>query len=329
METSNMKNTMKIAGACIAAYLSVFTHSAVAQDYPSKPVTIVVPQAPGGTNDIFGRLLALELSQRMGKQFIVDNRPGAGGNIGTQYAARSVPDGYTLLLTISSTQAINPAVYKQVPFDPVKDFEPVGLVGSVPNVLVAHPSFPAGSMRELIALAKSKPSEYRYASAGNGSLNHLLGAMLNDMAGISLEHVPYKGVGPALNDLLGNQVPLAFASLPSALPFIKSGKLKALGVSSAKRSSAAPEIPAIGETVAGFSGDLWVGLFAVKGTPRPIVVKLADNLDKVLADKGVQEKLTAQGAELQHATPEQLTALLKSDLEKWSKIVKASGATVD
>lgn len=324
-----MKTTFKIAGACVAACLGMLATQVGAQDYPTKSVTIVVPQAAGGTNDIMARMLAHELTQRMGKSFIVDNRPGAGGNIGTQYAARSAPDGYTLLLTISSTQAINPAVYKQVPFDPIKDFEPVGLIGSVPNVLVANPAFPAGSIKELITLAKAKPNEFRYASAGNGSLNHLLGAMLNNMAGISLEHVPYKGVAPAINDVLGNQVPLAFASLPSALSHIKAGKLKALGVSSEKRSSAAPDIPAIGESVPGFNGDLWVGLFAVKGTPQPVVAKLVDNLDKILAEKGFQEKLKAQGAELRHVTPEQLTALLKVDMEKWAKIVKASGATID
>jgi tripartite-type tricarboxylate transporter receptor subunit TctC len=265
----------------------------------------------------------------MGKQFIIDNRPGAGGNIGTQYAARSAPDGYTLLLTISSTQAINPAVYKQVPFDPIKDFEPIGLIGSVPNVLVANPAFPANTIKDLINLAKSKPNEYRYASAGNGSLNHLLGAMVNNMANISLEHVPYKGVAPAINDVLGNQVPLAFASLPSALSHIKAGKLKALGVSSEKRSSAAPDIPAISETIPGFNGDLWVGLFAVKGTPPPVVTELVKNLNKVLAEKEFQEKLKAQGAELRQATPEQFASLLKVDMEKWAKIVKDSGATID
>ncbi|AEI82423.1 extra-cytoplasmic solute receptor BugT (plasmid) [Cupriavidus necator N-1] len=323
-----MNRPVRMALACLLFGVSL-AHAAASDTYPSKPVTIVVPQAPGGTNDIVARILGAALSQSTGQQFIVDNRPGAGGNIGSQYAARANPDGYTVLLTISSTQAINPALYKKIPFDPVKDFDPVALVASVPNVLVAHPSFPASNMKDLIALAKSKPNELRYGSAGNGSLNHLLGEMLNNMAGISLEHVPYKGVGPALNDLLGNQIPLAFASLPSVLPHIKAGKLKALGVSSAKRSSAAPDIPAIAETIPNYSGDLWVALFAVHGTPKDVVSKLTTAVDKVLDDKSVQEKLKAQGAELPRATPQQLSGMLKSDMEKWAKIVKTSGATVD
>jgi tripartite-type tricarboxylate transporter receptor subunit TctC len=290
---------------------------------------MIVPQAPGGTNDIVARLMAADLSQRLGQQFVVENRPGAGGNIGTQYAAHAQPDGYTVLMTISSTQAINPSLYKRVPFDPVKDFEPVALVASVPNVLVTNPAFPIKSMPELIASAKAKPNEYRFASAGNGTLNHLLGEMLNAMAGIQLEHVPYKGVAPAINDVLGNQVPMAFASLPSALQHIKAGKLRALGVSSAKRSPVAPDIPAIGETVPGYSGDLWVGLFAVKGTPPEVIQKLAQAVKQSLADKTMREKLAAQGAEVLDTTPQQTAAILKDDIGKWARIVKASGAKID
>jgi tripartite-type tricarboxylate transporter receptor subunit TctC len=316
--------------ALIALSMAAGAGVAIAADpYPSKPVMMIVPQAPGGTNDIVARLIAADLSQRLGQSFIVDNRPGAGGNIGTQYAARAKPDGYTILMTISSTQAINPALYKQIPFDPIKDFEPIGLVASVPNVLVANPAFPQKTLPELIAAAKAKPNEYRFASAGNGTLNHLLGEMLNSMAGIQLEHVPYKGVAPALNDVLGNQVPMAFASLPSALQHIKAGKLRALGVSSAKRSLVAPDIPAIGETVPGYSGDLWVGLFAVKDTPPEVIQKLSQAVQQSLADKTVREKLAAQGAEVLSATPSQFAAILKDDIVKWEKIVKASGAKVD
>jgi len=300
-----------------------------ADTYPSKPIQMLVPQAPGGTNDIVARLVAADLSQRLGQQVVVENRPGAGGNIGTQAAARAVPDGYTLLMTISSTQAINPSLYRQVPFDPVKDFEPIAPVASVPNVLVVNPAFPAKSVRELIDMAKAKPAYYRFASAGNGTLNHLLGEMLNSMAGIKLEHVPYKGVAPALNDVLGNQVPMAFASLPSVLPHIKAGKVRALGVSSAKRSPFAPDIPAIGETVPGYSGDLWVGLFAVKGTPKEVTQKLSQTMQAALADKGLRGKLAAQGAEALTGTPQQLAAMLNADIDKWAKIVKASGAQVD
>ncbi len=315
-----------LAGLALAAAAIGHAH---ADTYPSKPIQMIVPQAPGGTNDIVARLVAADLSQRLGQQVVVENRPGAGGNIGTQTAARATPDGYTLLMTISSTQAINPSLYRSVPFDPVKDFEPISTVATVPNVLVVNPAFPAKSMSELIAMAKAKPDFYRYASAGNGTLNHLLGEMLNTTAGIKLEHVPYKGVAPALNDVLGNQVPMAFASLPSVLAHIKAGKVRALGVSSAKRSPFAPDIPAIGETVPGYSGDLWVGLFAVRGTPKEVTQKLSSTMQAALADKALRDKLAAQGAEVLSGTPQQLATTLRADIDKWAKIVKQSGAQVD
>jgi len=316
------------AMAGIAMALAVVGH-AHADAYPSKPIQMIVPQAPGGTNDIVARLVAADLSQRLGQQVVVENRPGAGGNIGTQTAARSAPDGYTLLMTISSTQAINPSLYRSIPFDPVKDFEPIATVATVPNVLVVNPAFPAKSMAELISMAKAQPDYYRFASAGNGTLNHLLGEMLNSMAGIKLEHVPYKGVAPALNDVLGNQVPMAFASLPSVLAHIKAGKVRALGVSSAKRSPFAPDIPAISETVPGYSGDLWVGLFAVRGTPKDVTQKLATTIQAALADKPLRDKLAAQGAEVLTSTPQQFSTMLRGDIDKWAKIVKQSGAQVD
>ncbi|WP_422648589.1 LacI family transcriptional regulator [Cupriavidus sp. H18C1] len=316
--------------ACVVSAVALLGATpAKADNWPSKPIQMIVPQAPGGTNDIVARLVAADLSQRLGQQVVVENRPGAGGNIGTQFAARATPNGYTLLMTISSTQAINPSLYRQVPFDPIKDFEPIALVATVPNVLVVNPAFPAKTLPELLAMAKARPGQYRFASAGNGTLNHLLGEMLNSMAGIQLEHVPYKGVAPALNDVLGNQVPMAFASLPSVLPHIKAGKVRALGVSSAKRSPFAPDIPAIGETVPGYSGDLWVGLFAVKGTPKEITQKLAQTMQAALADPALREKLGAQGAEALSATPQQFATQLKGDIDKWARIVKASGAQVD
>ncbi len=316
--------------ACVVSAVALLgATQARADSWPSKPIQMIVPQAPGGTNDIVARLVAADLSQRLGQQVVVENRPGAGGNIGTQFAARATPNGYTLLMTISSTQAINPSLYRQVPFDPIKDFEPIALVATVPNVLVVNPAFPAKTLPELISMAKAKPGQYRFASAGNGTLNHLLGEMLNSMAGIELEHVPYKGVAPALNDVLGNQVPMAFASLPSVLPHIKAGKVRALGVSSARRSPFAPDIPAIGETVPGYSGDLWVGLFAVKGTPKEITQKLAQTMQTALADPALREKLGAQGAEALSATPQQFATQLKGDIDKWARIVKASGAQVD
>lgn len=300
-----------------------------AQAWPTKPVSIVVPQAPGGTNDALGRILAQKLTERLGQTFVVDNRAGAGGNIGTAATAKAPRDGHTLLLTISSTQAINPALYKSTGFDPVKDFDPIAPVGVVPNVLVVNPSFPARDLKEFLAEARRKTPPYQYASAGNGSLNHLLGEMLNRAAGLSLEHVPYRGVAPALTDVIGGQVPMAFASLPSCIAHVKAGKLRALGVSSARRSPALPDVPSISEQVPGCVGDLWVGLFAVAGTPPAVVDRLAAEVAAATASPEVVEKFSTLGAEVLRGGPAQLAAMVKDDLARWAPIVKASGAQVD
>jgi tripartite-type tricarboxylate transporter receptor subunit TctC len=275
-----------------------------------------------------------KLGEVMAASVVVENRPGAGGNIGTQAVARAAKDGHTLLMTISSSQAINPALYKNAGFDPVKDFKPISLIGAVPNVLLVHPSFPAKSTAELVALAKAKPGQYQYASAGNGTLNHLLGEMLNGMAGINLQHVPYKGVAPALNDVLGGQLPMLFASLPSSLAHIKAGKLRALAVSGASRSPVLPDVPALAETVPGYNGTLWIGLFAPAGVPADVLAQLQGGMVKALAAKDLRDKLEQQGVELagtadRPVTPDRLAALLSEDIAKWARIVKASGATVD
>ena len=298
--------------------------------YPSRPILMIVPQTAGGTNDIVGRLVSQKLSEVLGSPVAVENRPGAGGNIGTQFAAKSAKDGYTLLMTISSSQAINPALYKNPGFDPVKDFKPVALIGAVPNVLLANADFPAKSMKELIAMAKAKPGQYQYASAGNGTLNHLLGEMLNSMAGIDLQHVPYKGVAPALNDVLGGQLPLVFASLPSSLAHIKSGKLKPLAVSSPRRSPALPDVPSLSEVLPGYSGTLWIGLFAPAGVPADVQAKLQDAMTKTLVAKDLRDKLELQGVEMAApTTPEQFATLLNEDIVRWAQIVKSSGASID
>jgi tripartite-type tricarboxylate transporter receptor subunit TctC len=305
-------------------------HAAAQSGYPSRPITLVVPQAAGGTNDIVGRLVGQKIAEVLGASVVVDNRPGAGGNIGTQLVAKAPKDGYTLLMTISSSQAINPALYKNPGFDPVKDFRPVGLIGAVPNVLLVNPSFPARSLGELLTLAKRKDAAYQYASAGNGTLNHLLGEMLNSMAGIQLQHVPYKGVAPAINDVLGGQLPIVFASLPSALPHIKAGKLRALAVSGEKRSPALPEVPAIAESVPGYNGTLWIGLFAPAGVPQDVLAKLQEATRQAMAAPDLREKLEQQGVEIAAPTsPEQFAKLLQDDIAKWARIVKASGAAVD
>ncbi|WP_431112672.1 tripartite tricarboxylate transporter substrate binding protein [Variovorax paradoxus] len=331
--STNLANTGFRALAALAfatAALLIHAGPAKAQPYPSRPITLIVPQAAGGTNDIVGRLVGQKIGEVMNASVVVDNRPGAGGNIGTQLVAKGPKDGYTLLMTISSSQAINPALYKNAGFDPVKDFKPVGLVGAVPNVLLVNPSFPAKDFNEFLKLARAKGANYQYASAGNGTLNHLLGEMLNSMAGISLQHVPYKGVAPALNDVLGGQLPIVFASLPSALSHIKAGKLRALAVSGDKRSPVLPEVPTIAEAVPGYNGTLWIGLFAPAGVPADVLATLQEATRKALAAKDLREKLDQQGVEIAApTTPDQFAKLLQDDIAKWARIVKASGAAVD
>jgi len=327
-----MKLKFRVGALLSLAAALVFAMSpASAEPYPSRPITLVVPQAAGGTNDIVGRLVGQKLGEVMNNaSVVVDNRPGAGGNIGTQLVAKGPKDGYTLLMTISSSQAINPALYKNPGFDPVKDFKPVGLIGAVPNVLLVSPSFPAQDFNEFLKLARQKGANYQYASAGNGTLNHLLGEMLNSMAGISLQHVPYKGVAPAINDVLGGQLPIVFASLPSALSHIKAGKLRALAVSGDKRSPVLPDVPAIREAVPGYNGTLWIGLFAPAGVPADVLATLQDATRKALAAKDLRDKLDQQGVEIAApTTPDQFSKLLQDDLAKWARIVKASGAAVD
>ena len=318
----------------VAATLAACGFASAQAVFPSRPIVMIVPQAAGGTNDIVGRLVSHRLGEVLGVAAVVENRPGAGGNIGTQAAAKAAKDGYTLLMTISSSQAINPALYKNAGFDPVKDFKPISLIGAVPNVLLVNPAFPVKSVAELLALAKAKPGQYQYASAGNGTLNHLLGEMLNTMAGVSLQHVPYKGVAPALNDVLGGQLPLVFASLPSSLAHIKAGKLRALAVSGPARSPVLPDVPTLAETVPGYSGTLWIGLFAPVGVPADVLATLNGGMVQALASKDLRDKLEQQGVELagtpeQPVSPEQFAALLNDDLQKWARIVKTSGAAVD
>ncbi|MDD0837703.1 tripartite tricarboxylate transporter substrate binding protein [Curvibacter sp. HBC61] len=324
-------------GAGLSLWASLTLAPALAQSpsYPSRPIVMVVPQAAGGTNDIVGRLVSQKLGELLGSAgVVVENRPGAGGNIGTQSVAKAPKDGYTLLMTISSSQAINPALYKNVGFDPVKDFRPISLIGAVPNVLLVNPNFQARTVGELLALAKAKPGQLPYASAGNGTLNHLLGEMLNSMAGVDLQHVPYKGVAPAMNDVLGGQLPMLFASLPSSLANIRAGKLRALAVSGPTRSPVLPEVPTLGETVPGYSGTLWIGLFAPAGVPQEVLTRLQDGMSRALLSKDLRDKLEQQGVELagtpdKAAGPEALATLLQDDLGKWAQIVKSSGASVD
>lgn len=303
---------------------------ALADDkYPSKPVTLIVPQAAGGANDTIARIVAQKLTEQTGQQFLVDNRPGAGGNIGTAAAGKSRPDGYTLVLTVNSAHVINPSLYKSTGFDPVKDFVPVGPVATAGYVLVANNGFAPKNVVELVAAAKAQPGKIAIASAGNGTLNHLIGEMLQQATGIELMHVPYKGASAAVTDLVGGQVQLSVQSLPSSISFIKAGKLKVLGVVNEKRVAALPDAPTIGETIKGFGSTPWYGVLAPAGTPRAVVDRLQAEITKALDSADVREKLAAVGCEPFRSTPEQFAALIQAELPKWARIVKDSGATVD
>lgn len=315
-----------LLAACLACGTAVTT--AMAQDYPTRPVNIIVPQTPGGTNDIIARIMADSLAKTLGGSFVVINKGGSGGNIGTELAARSQPDGYTLLLTIS-THVINPFVYKSVPYDPVKDFEPIALLAVVPTVVVAHPSFPANNIAELIALAKQKPGAIAYASGGNGTMNHLVGERLKTATGIDMLHIPYRGVAPAIVDMVAGVVPVGVASLPSTISYINSGRLKALGISGPTRSAAAPSIPTIAETVPGFSLELWVGLLGVAGTPKPILEKLLAAVQQSLQSEQLRKQFSEQGAEPQKIGPEQFAKKISSDLVLYKDVVKAAGAVAN
>ena len=323
----NHRRAVLAAGALL---LCAAPLGALAQDkYPSKPVTLVVPQAAGGANDAIARVLAQRLSEQMGQSVVVDNRPGAGGTLATAALARAKHDGYTLLVTADSAHVIGPALYKNAGFDAVKDFEPVAPIATAGYVLVAHPSFPAKNVAELIALAKASPGKYAIASAGNGTLNHLIGEMLQKAAGIQLQHIPYKGSAAAATDVVGGQVPLSVQSLPSAIAFIKTGKLKVLGVVNEKRVAALPDVPTIGETLKGFGQAPWYAMFAPAGTPAAVVAQLQAEVAKALDHKDVVDKLAAVGCEPFKGTPAQLGTLVRDDLARWQRVVKETGATVD
>jgi len=310
-------------------FLSLMGSCALAENYPIRPITMIVPHAVAGTNDIVGRLIAPPLGEALGGSVLVENRPGAAGNIGTQSVSRAPKDGYTLLLTINSSHAINPALYKNPGFDPLADFVFLSYIGATPYVLVTNPSSPYKTLADVVAAAKKKPGEVAYGSGGSGTLNHLLGAMLSMSAGIDLLHIPYKGASPAINDVLGGQIPLAFASLPSVLGFIKAGKLHPIAISSNKRSASAPEIPTMAETYPDCVGEVWVGLFAPTGINPSIAKKLQDSMSKAMQKTDLREKLLAQGLDLNPLPTTNLSNYLKEELNRWARIVKSSGATVD
>ena len=316
-----------IGGFLLCSAMDAF---AQAPAYPTKPIRLVVPFPAGGATDILARAVAQKLTEAWGQAVVVDNRPGAGGNIGSELVAKATPDGYTLEMGTVGTHAINASLYAKMPYDHVKDFAPVILVAGVPNVLVVTPSLPANSVQELIAYAKANPGKLNFASSGSGTSIHLSGELFKVMAGVEMTHIPYKGSAPALQDLIGGQVQLMFDNLPPSLPQIKSGKLRALGVTTATRSAALPDTPTIAESgLPGFEASSWFGVLAPAGTPPAIVAKLNTEIARWLATPEAREKLVALGATAAGGTPEDFARHIAAETAKWAKVVKDSGAKVD
>jgi len=303
---------------------------AAAQDFPAKPITIVVPFSAGGTTDILARVIGQGLQKALGQSVVVDNRAGAGGNIGGALAAKAPADGYTLFMGTVGTHAINEALYKKMPFDPVKDFAPLTRVANVPNLLVANPKQPFKTVQELIAYAKAHPGEVNFGSSGSGSSIHLSGELFKTMAKVDMVHVPYKGSAPAVTDLLGNQIGIMFDNMPSAIQHVRAGKLRPIAVTTAQRSPELPDVPTIAEAgVPGYEATSWFGLYAVAGTPQPVLDKLHAALAKVLNQADVKQKIAEQGGEVVVETPAQFAAFMKAETAKWGKVVKESGARAD
>ena len=318
---------MRVLAALVLAAAATGT---AAQGWPEKPVRIIATFAPGGLVDTSARAVAEPLSALLGQPVVVENRAGAGGNLGTQAVAQAAPDGYTLLLAYDGTLVINPHIYSKIPFDTLKDFAPVTKLGDATLILVAHPSVPAKDLAQFLAVAKSAAKPYPYGTSGTGNTTHLVGELLKQRAGIALEHIPYKGGGPAVTDLIGGQIPLVFTAVASAQQHVKAGRLVALGVPSAKRSSSLPDVPTFQESgIADFDVASWVGISAPAGTPRPIIERLHRDLTTVLRQPQVRERYAALGIEPVGNSPSEFTAQIRADLARWEKVVKTASIRVD
>lgn len=321
-----IKPTLKYCAATILSLAGM----AAAQNYPTKPVRMIVHFPPGGPTDMVARVVAQKLSDAWGQQFVIDNRPSAGGIIGVELVARAVPDGYTLLFGTGGSMAVTPALGKKLPYDVNKDFAPVSLVVINPQILVFHPSFPPSSVKGLIAYAKTRPGTINYASVGPGSPQHLGVELLKSMTGIDLVHIPYKGTAPAMTDVLAGQIPMMFNSMPTVLQHIKNGKLKGIAVGSARRSPAMPDIPTVAESgVTGFDYVTWYAMFAPAATPRPVVTKLNAEVVKVLGEREMSQRLSVQGAEPAPSTPEQLGRYMLEEQDRWRKVIKNANLKLD
>jgi tripartite-type tricarboxylate transporter receptor subunit TctC len=323
------RRRLALGGIALAAAVAA-PLAAQAQAYPTKPITIVVPFSAGGTTDILARVVGEALKNELGQPVVIDNRAGAGGNIGAALAAKANADGYTLFMGTVGTHAINQSLYKKLPYDPIKDFAPLTRVAMVPNLLVAHPSKPYNSVKELIAYARANPGKVNFGSSGSGSSIHLSGELFNTLAKVDMVHVPYKGSAPAVTDLLGGQIDIMFDNMPSAIQHVRAGKLKPLAVTTAKRSPQLPDVPTVAEAgVPGYEATSWFGMFAPAATPAPVVAKLNAALVKVLADANVKKKIAEQGGEPHGEKPEQFAEFIRKETAKWSQVVKASGASAD
>jgi len=325
-----MRLTLRFAALLLAALGAGAAFGQGAASYPTKPIRILVPFPAGGTTDILARAVGNDMQKAWGQAVVVENRPGAGGNLGSDVVAKAAPDGYTLLVGAVSPQAINVTLYPKLPYDVMRDFAHITLIAAVPNLLEVHPSVPVKTVRELIALAKSKPGKLSYASSGNGTSIHLSAELFKTMAGVDMLHIPYKGSAPAVTDLLAGQVQLMFDNLPSSIAQVKAGKLRPIAVTTLKRSPALPDVPTIAESgLPGYDASSWFGMHAPAGTPKDIIGKIHGVVTRSLRTPEMIERLSTQGAQPVGNTPEEFTEFLRVEIAKWAKVVKASGARVD
>ncbi len=319
----------RLPNLSVTLTLLACTATAFAQNYPAKTVRVVVPFPPVGAADLLARTVGQKLSEALGSQFIVDNRPGAGGNIGAELVVAAAPDGYLLLMAPVTTFAVGMAAYTKLNWNLEKSLAPVAMVANVPHMLVVHPSLPVKNVRDVIALGKAHPGELNFASQGNGTLSHLEQEMLKQLGGFTANHIPYKGSAPGLADLIPGNVQLFFDSIPSSAPYVKAGRLRGIGVASSKRSPALPDLPALGESLKGFEADSWFGLMAPAATPREVIVKLNAEVQKVLISADIREKLLAQGGLVHGGTPEQMADQIRADVAKWGKVVRTANVKIE
>lgn len=325
-----MRKTLTLLAIWCASCNAATAIAQTSAQYPAKAIRMIVPSAPGSGPDIMARTIGQKLNEAWGQPVVVEARPGAGGIIGSEAVAKSAPDGYTLIMGNAGSHSVNPSLYRKLPYDPLKDFSPIALVSSAPNILIVHPSLPVKSAKELIALAKSRPGELTFGSGGNGSTAHLSGELFRTLAGIRIVHVPFKGAPAAVLGVITGEISMAILNLPPALPHVKNGRLKALGVSTPKRSAAVPDLPTIAESgLPGYSATAWYGVLAPAGTPREIIMKINAEIVKGLRTDEMRKRIASDGGEVIGSTPEEFTAVMKTDIAKWAKVVQASGAQVD